>query len=465
MKRSVVLLIILYLSLSAETNLSVADCRKLAVMNNHDIKISESIRNSAKFDEKAAFAGFLPKFDISGTYQRVGEKFSMSIPDLQDLPVYGLLGDGSVGQIGEVPLSQIQKELGLYEYEFGSYNNMLISGSMEIPVFTGGKIYNRYRISKDITAVAVAGEKKSLSEVYYKVDEYFWELISLNEKVRLCMKYNDMIESHIKDLENYLAEGIITNNELLKAKVLRNDGELQLSRAENGVKLANMALCQIIGLPLDEVIIPTDTIGSGAEREFSYESLRDIAEKNRPELTVLQRTSDIAESKISIVKGTYLPNIVLNANYNLIDPDPYSGFEDSFGSDWMVGITCTMEIFNFNRRWNELQSARLQKNAADSKLEQTREMINLDVQNCVFNIGESKKRIALTESSLAQAEENLKITGDYFTEGIVKSSEVLDAQTMWQKAYSDKIDALYEYELNVSKLNKAVGELYYNEEN
>ena len=154
MKKLAVLLIFITFLLPAATKLSVEECRELALRNNHEINISGKLKKSAEFNQKTAFSRFLPRFDLTGTYQRVGEKFNLNIPDMPDLPVYGTLSNGTTGQIGEVPLSQIQKELGLYNYEFGSENNFLISGSMEIPIFTGGKIYNQYKISKDRTAIS-----------------------------------------------------------------------------------------------------------------------------------------------------------------------------------------------------------------------------------------------------------------------------------------------------------------------
>jgi outer membrane protein len=461
MKNLTVLLILITLLLSAETKLSVEDCRELALKNNHEIKISGNIRTSAEYNQKAAFTRFLPRFDVTGTYQRVGEKFSLNIPEMQNLPVIGELSDGTIGQIGEVPLNQIQSDLDMYEYEFGSENNFLIFGSMEFPIFTGGKILNQYKISKDLTAISEANEKSSVSDVLCNVDEYYWQLISLREKVELCNKYNEMIISHIKDLENFKIEGIITDNELLKAEVLKNEAELKLSKAENGVDLVNMALCRLIGLPLNEKIVTVNELVLDKDNIYDYDELIEIAVKNRSELTILENIAKIAKSKESIVRGTYLPNIVLNANYNLVNPNPYNGFEEEFGTDWMVGITCTMEIFNFNRRGYELQSSKFQKNAAEMKLAQTKEMIKLDVRRSLFNINDSKKRINLTETAMKQANKNLKIRNDYFAEGIVKSSEVLDAQTLWQKAYSEKIDAVYEYKLNKSRLKKALGNIKY----
>jgi outer membrane protein TolC len=55
--------------------------------------------------------------------------------------------------------------------------------------------------------------------------------------------------------------------------------------------------------------------------------------------------------------------------------------------------------------------------------------------------------------------ENLKITNDKFSEGMLKTSDVLEAQTMWQKAYAENIDAKTETKVNHTFLLKVSGEL------
>ena len=69
-----------------------------------------------------------------------------------------------------------------------------------------------------------------------------------------------MLEKLVTDLENLYQEGIITHNDLLKAKVKLNEVNLKLLKAQNGLSLAKMALCQVTGLPLETDIRLTDSL-------------------------------------------------------------------------------------------------------------------------------------------------------------------------------------------------------------
>jgi len=92
-------------------------------------------------------------------------------------------------------------------------------------------------------------------------------------------------------------------------------------------------------------------------------------------------------------------------------------------------------------------------------MDEAKELISLQVQQAVYQLNESVKKVQMAEENLKQAEENLKVTRNAFDEGKLKTSDVLEAQTLWQNAYSDLIDARMEYRLNITNLKKVTGTL------
>jgi outer membrane protein TolC len=95
------------------------------------------------------------------------------------------------------------------------------------------------------------------------------------------------------------------------------------------------------------------------------------------------------------------------------------------------------------------------------KYEETKELITLEVQKTLFKYNESVKKVEMTKIALEQAQENLKITEDSFKEGILKTTDLLEAQTMWQSAYSEYIEAKTENKLCESELLRVSGKLNY----
>ncbi len=464
------LLLLLPVLVFAQQSYTLEQCRQQALQNNHKIKIADDNIQASQHNVKSARTAFLPKLSFVGNYTRVNNKIKyeteeMSLPisnrdgsfDQEHMEVVtGPDGNPLTNPDGTpVVMPKDWLHIPSQTLKFGEHNNYMLNFGLVQPIFTGGKILQQYKISKSTAKIAEAQKSLTNADVILKTDELFWKILSIKEKVTLAEDYIEMINGHIEDLENYLEEGLITNNELLKAKVKGNEAKMNRLKAKNGVRLAKMALCQHMGLTLDSDIELTPTY---AKTYHSIDAkLNNEKVKNRKELAILEQSIDINKSMEKIAFSKYLPNIVLTSNYTSLNPNPYNSFEAEFGSDINVGISCEIEIFNWNDRGHKLASARHMRKAAERQYEESKEMIQLEIQQAAFQVNESIKKIKLAKSTLEQARENLAVTKDNFKEGIAKSSDVLDAQTLWQKAKSELIESKSEYRINYAVYNKTIG--------
>lgn len=493
--KTLILLLLFSNILFAQENMSLEECRKMALEHNQKIQIATEGKGAATELKKAVKTQFLPNISFNGAYTRVNKKFSLLENDMF-LPVIpaGAISDGKINGAALTPPTAEQPNpyfdpalfastfainpntgapildedgnpvFQSYTYlpadkaKIGSKNIFLMNIGLTQPIYTGGKIKETYKISKYTENLADENKKIKTSDIIYKTDEAYWRVISVKEKVKLAEKYKQMLVDLLKDLENYYNEGIITNNDLLKAKVKLNEVNLKLLQAKNGLSLSKMALCQIIGLPLDSDITLTDSL-SGVYKINIDKDYKNIALNNRAEIKLLENTINISESGVNIMKSRYLPNIGFTANYMFSNPNPYNGFSEDFGSDWNMGIVCNIPIYHWGDKKHTLKAAKHNKKINELKLDEAKELISLQVKQAVFKSNESIIKVQMTELSLAQAEENLKDTKNKFNEGILKTFDLLDAQAMWQNAYSNYIDALTENKLNKTNLLKVTGQL------
>ena len=65
----------------------------------------------------------------------------------------------------------------------------------------------------------------------------------------------------------------------------------------------------------------------------------------------------------------------------------------------------------------------------------------------------------MTKANIRKAEENLRTANLGFSEGVISSTTVMEAQTAWLQAQSQKIDAEIEVKLSQVNLQKALGVL------
>ena len=444
-----------------QNTLSLEECKQLVLENNKTIAAVQEEADAAKCNKNSVFTNFLPQVKAIGNYTHLHQEVEYDLNDTFVDLLNGMQEFSNFAGLG------VENDI-FYQTLSAMYANGLLDESLALqllpkdnyaigvvlsqPVFTGGKIIEQYRISNSQEKISQAQQVLTRQEVLQRTEELYWQTVSLKEKVELANQYKTTVKAHWQDLKNLEAEGIITKSDLLRVEVMYNKAELQLQRAQNGLTLVKLALKQVIGLPLNEELeISDDRIENDSSWENSSES------GDRPELLMLQQGINISKSLKRINLARYCPNIMFTAGYNWLNPNPYENFTEEFGEDWSVGVSFEMDIFGWNKRGFDYRASKHLQRAAEKRYQETEEMIDLEIEQCKFKVAESRTRINMCKKNYAKADENLKETTNRNHEGLVSSSDVLDAQVLWQEAYSSLIDAKSEFKIEQVNLKKAMG--------
>lgn len=474
---------------TAQTAISLDSCRQMALRHNHEVLISKQEHSAAVSMKKAAKTQMLPDISANGVYNYMNKPLSydISTPEL-NLPI------GSMTSTGEwtitpgdtdntwvemggtyVPLDSegipfdptVNPEKLLISdwahipaidttLEIGKHNNFLGGVNITQPIYMGGKIRELIKVAEYTEEISASGVEKAQSDVVYKVDESYYRVLQVQQKVILATEAVNLLEKIVEDVENYKAEGLVTQNEVMQAQVKLNEANLNLIKAKNGLKLSQMALNQAIGLDLHQVLLLTDSLDSQIFRvsdgDYTAQAL-----VRRTELNALQQGVNIAESQVKIARSRYLPNLGVTASYLFVTPNIYDSFGDDFGNDWNVMVACNIPIFHWNDRKHTLQGSKSGAVAAQLRYDQACEMISLQVEQARQHCIESVQTVTLAETNLLQAEENLKIHRDNLKEGMCTVNDLLQAEVMWQKAYDQLIEARAQNRVNYSYLENVSG--------
>lgn len=126
---------------------------------------------------------------------------------------------------------------------------------------------------------------------------------------------------------------------------------------------------------------------------------------------------------------------------------------------WNVGIMLSVPVFHWNEGIYKVKAAKSEVNIARLQQTEAQEKIELQVNQSLFKNTEAQKRLALSEKNMEKAEENLRYADKGFKEGVVPVTNVMEAQTAWLSAQSDRIDAQIDLKLAQTYLQKAMGTL------
>lgn len=423
--------------------MTLEQCRELALEHNKQIQMAQADAVASDYLVQSAKTKYLPRIDFAGGWINPGDRPLRPFAINFNIP-------GVTPQGFSIPLDFISvapKEV---------YTGGFI---LRQPIFMGFKIVEANKIARYTSELLHEKVKMEEADVLASVDEAFWRVISVQEKVTLAQTYKSLLDHLGQDLENLYTEGMTTRNEVLKVQVKKNEVELSLVKAKNGLELPKMLLGQIIGVDANQIELDTGII---SEEQLSSRLLaltnNDTIE--RAEIVMLRNKLAITESARKMVKSQFLPNIFLTAGYNWTQPNLYKGTQNNFGGDWMIGVGVQIPVLTWGDRLHQVHMADQQVAKAKLELQDSQEKINLQIQQNRFKHAEALKRMELTKLSKEQAEENLRITKNSLLEGMNSVRDILEAQVMWEKASSADIDARVEAAVTLSQLEKSTGALY-----
>ena len=140
-----------------------------------------------------------------------------------------------------------------------------------------------------------------------------------------------------------------------------------------------------------------------------------------------------------------------------------NGFQKNFRGFWNVGVMVRVPIWNWGDVMYKVRASKGATTILKLELAEAREKIELQATQTAYQMDEANKRLTLAETSVKRADENLRTANLGFAEGVITPTTVMEAQTAWLQAKSQKIDAEIDVRLSQVNMKKALGALRAND--
>jgi len=405
----------------AQTKYSLEDCKQRALENNKKIKASSYEVEASHALYKSVSANMLPKLDGSALGVHLGS------------PLGGAFG-------------------GLVPDQFAN-----ASVTLSQPIYAGGRI--RYAKQAAAKGIDIYEEKKVIAttELLVDIEKAYWQIVQLNEKVILAKKFNAMLLELHRDLKNAHDAGLTYKNDLLRVEVALNESELNITKASDGLVMSKLNLAQIMGQPGQTDFTLSDSVTAAFTELSSYAN---ITPESRPELRLLSKAIEAEKLQQKILNADRKPTLGVGLTGMAVTGKRVNLENGKDNMTTYYGVaSLSFPIFEWGKRTNKVREQSFKIAAQQQRLEETKELMDLEVQNAFLMLNQSSKKVHLSFLSLNQASENLKLANDRFKAGTIVAKDVQEAQVIWQQAYSSLIDAKVEYKLNEVLYQKARGEL------
>jgi outer membrane protein TolC len=455
-------------SLRAQQKWTLEACRELALQNSKATAIAGKTEEKTGYESKSLLANFFPRITASGIYLYSHAGMSHTIkgnylPTFVPDPATGQLkpnilttpeGAPVIGADGN-PVFKTYAYFPDMTLDLGINGTYFAGIRAEQPLFAGGKITSAYRMSLAGKDIARLNTHLTRAEIIVLTDEAYWLHVKAVESQKVALAFHRTVNELLHNVENAFRTGMKTKNDVLKVQVQVNKSELQLQQAEHAIRLSKMNLCRIMGIPLTSAI----AIDEPVDDRHAVAISRATGFTARPEYAILEKQVEIKNRQVALVRSDFLPNVGIVANYGYMRGLELNGSPLIDRASFSALLSVSIPLFHWGEGMNKIRAAKTEKQIMQLQRDDLNEKMELELQKALDKCEESAMEVDLTIRALEQAEENMKTCRDHYDAGMDTLANYLEAQTLWQQASLEMINAKINRRLNETYYLKATGEL------
>ncbi len=421
-------------TIAAQTTLTLDQCKQLARNNNITLRSARNNIQQAEQQKKAAFTNYFPQVSAMGAGMTANKhlvQMDMNFP----AEMAAMLPAGA-----SMPTSM------------GMIKNGVVGNVMAMqPIFAGGQIINSNKLAKVGIEASRIQLEASEDEVELTTEQYFWQVVSLKEKLVTLSTVHKMLEQLEKDVTVSVNAGVTTRNDLLQVQLKVNEIESLTLQVENGLAISKQLLAQYVGKNSETIDVsepvPYDATLMLPQRQDHVAALAATTQYRLLEKNV---ESNRLQHKIKV--GENLPTVSGGAVYT------YNNLMNEGRGVGMLMATVNVPISGWWGGSHAIKKQRLAYEQARDQMADASQKLVINMNNCWANVETSHKQLAIARKSIEQSEENLRLNNDYYRAGTSTMSDLLDAQSSYQQSRDKYVDAYIDYQQNLLKYRQATGQ-------
>jgi len=321
-----------------------------------------------------------------------------------------------------------------------------------LPLYTSGRISHGIDAANASYNASLAQQSSKTLDLKLKVSEAFVDVLRATRGVEVANSRVASLGAHARDVENMHEQGLASRNDLLATQVDLADAQQDAIKAQNALDVAKSSFNRFLGRPLQQAVALDDL-----QYEVFDEPLDSLTErslKQRHELLALHDQISAVNYQAASTRAQTGPQLALSGGYGYQE-NQYQVYEDQ----WSINLGVKWDLFDGGVARHQATATEKEAAALQEQYDDLISNINLQVRQYWLDVQETRKRIRVTETAVAQADENLEVTRDRYENGLSTNTDVLIAESLRTRSQNNQANAIYDAVLATLRLKRAVGEL------
>jgi outer membrane protein len=334
-----------------------------------------------------------------------------------------------------------------------SYNNV----QARQLIYAGGKIKESNRILELEKKVLYFDIEKTKADAAYSVTALWYNLFTLKQARKIIEANIAAIKSQRQDAANYVGQGILLENEVLKLDLAITNFETNLADIISNQKTVVYNLCLLTGIDVNEQIDIPDALPAVETINISLPDAIAKAVSSRPELKQFSLRKEQGNAALKIAKGYYLPTLSTGGSYNYDQPNQRLFPNQSvFTGTWNIGLFLSWNLTDLYTTKEKVKEGKIAINKINAAYELATEGIQMEVNADYNHYIQTKQKIAIAKKALEQAQENFRVEKNKFTANTATATDFLNANALLLQAELNLSAAKANADLAYKKLLKSI---------
>ena len=387
--------------------LTLLDGLRIVTEENRIVRIKQQEEKISHADTLVARSRLLPSVNAS-----YGQTFLENQPGLHAGPL--------VAQTGERSFYTYQLVIQQILYDFGGVSSL----------------YQSAKLMEDTKRLDTVRTRNGVALGFSTL---YFDVLESEKMITVAEREIESLASHAQVARDQLQSGLITRNDLLQAEVQLADARRRLLNAQNMRKINGARVNSMLTRPLGSPLEAVEVTRPYAEPP-PYEGAVEIAEKERPELQIVDATLKALGYEETARRSEYFPKFLVQAQHDYTK-DKYLTYENNTGITFSMGLN----LWSGGSTSAAIQKVQIARSRLAIERRKLADDIDLELEKYHLDAINASEAIRVAAGAISQAEENLRITRLKYAEGTGIARDVTDAIALRTLSDTNYYRALYDY--------------------
>lgn len=305
------------------------------------------------------------------------------------------------------------------------------------PLINVDGMYGRQAAKSKMEAFQLQTERTQ-DYLTLEVNKAFMQLQLAYKAVTVLTKANQTADANLKLITNYFNQGILQKTDLLSVQVRVNEIKNQLQYAKTNVQNASDYLAFLLNENnTNKVYKPIETL----DNSIAIGTVNTTLSGNRKDILALDKATQAYEKMVLSNKMSFLPRLNAFGSYELYD----TTLLGTKAKGYVVGAQLSWSVFDGFKSIGKLEKSQadFQKSTLESQQYKAQSQLELNKTNRQLKDAENK--VNLFKLAFDQSQEAYRIRSNRFTQGLEKTTDLLQSETLMAQKELEFLQAVFEY--------------------